>query len=86
MAVTTSVGNEQFNLEPVLTSIALSKATTIGSQAFHDSPLTDLSLPEAAVIGDNAFAHIVNLPTTHVTILVIFNTSTEKDRIFGAGH
>lgn len=80
-----TIGDNAFN-QSLLTSLDLPEATTIGNATFYGSKLTSLDLPKVTAIGDSAFNSIVNLSSTSVTMNKKFNTNTEKDRIFGAGH
>lgn len=71
MSITTSVAANQFKDEPGLTSISLPSVTSIGAQAFANSPLTSVSLPEAVTIGEGAFtkAKLANLSLPKATTI-----------------
>ena len=61
----TMIGRMAFSGCSSLTEISLSNATTIGSSAFSDCPLSSVSLPSATTIGGSAFR---NCPLTSVLL------------------
>lgn len=67
----TTIGRNTF-YSSKLTSLDLPECTTIGDSAFSESPITSLNLPKITHVGNNAFKHLVNQPTTIVTIPLIF--------------
>lgn len=86
MAITTTVANDQFKDETGLTGVSLPSVTSIGFNAFKNSPLTSLDIPKATTIEDDAFMTIRNDANTVVTMNKKYNSDYEKDRIFGPGN
>ncbi len=57
---------------------------TIGVDAFSSSPLTSLTIPNSVTdIGEQAFLHIINTSTTHVSMPFRLNTDVIRNKIFG---
>lgn len=82
----TEVPANAFFTERKLVGLSLGGILTIGDLAFQQCPLTYIYIPKTSTIGDDAFQSVVNAATTKVIMLSKFNTDTEKNRIFGAGH
>lgn len=82
-----TVGSTSFYQCSQLTSVLLPKATYIGSEAFrYGSKITKISMPNATTIGDNAFANINHSDPVVVILKNTFNSTAEKNRIFGTGN
>lgn len=90
--ITTTVNENEFGNETLLTSITLPKVTTIKGGAFKWSPLRYIEIPLATtiesgnIVTSHPFNHIVNDASTTVIMQSKFNTNAEKDRIFGSGN
>ena len=84
----TSIGNLAFSTSTLKTLIIPYGVTTIGEYAFGSATLTSLLIIPNSVtsIGTKAFDCITNNSNTHVIIPERFNSDSDKDKIFGAGH
>lgn len=90
MAITTEVTAQQFNPssapENKLTGITLPNVLRIGDYAFAYSPLTHIEIPKVNHMGSLVFYSIVNEFTTIVIMTENFNSTVQKDKIFGKGN
>ena len=71
LAITNIVNQGEFQNETGLTDVKLSNVKTIGSDAFHYSPLETLLLPQIITIGDNAFSysHLLSVSFPNATTI-----------------
>ena len=81
------IGNDAFICAQLTSLILPNSVIAIGQFAFSNSELTSLTISNSVTsIGNRPFQSIVNNSNTHVRMPAIFNSDSDKDKIFGVGH
>lgn len=87
-----TIGDFAFANLPSFTVLESDTIERVGWGGFMSSPLTVINLPKLWAIGYGSQYHwtpfkaVVNAPTTTVTLRNKWNTSANKDKLFGAGN